>query len=156
VFTISTGVECSAAETDKRHFTCNECFDGWIKSKVSTDDDQSAMNRLQLHLAEDRGCIHCPGISCTSDKFSPQCIAQHVTSETHHLYMIQLDEGTKRLVMPELQREFNQTLTAIRAELAAAVALNSIEEAARMSELHVIEEIITIKCPRCTQVCTSH
>jgi serine/threonine protein kinase len=156
VFTVSSGVECSATEIDQRHFTCNDCFDSWIKSKVtSDDDDQTALNKLQLHLAEDRGRIQCPGISCTSDKFTPQCIAQHVTPETHHLYMIQLDEGSKRIVMPELQKEFNQTITAIRAELAAAVALNSIEEAARMSELHVIENIITIKCPRCTQVCTA-
>eukprot|EP00953_Heterococcus_sp_UTEX-ZZ885_P038737 19881-Heterococcus_DN1.PRE.2 len=60
VFTVSSGVECSAVETDKRHFTCNECFDSWVKTKVTSDEGQSALNRLQRHLAEDRGCIQCP------------------------------------------------------------------------------------------------
>jgi hypothetical protein len=134
VCTVSSGVECSAVEIDKKHFTCNECFNSWIKSKVTSDDGQSALNKLQLHLAEDRGCIQCPGISCTSDEFTPQCIAKHVTPETYELYMMQLEEGSKRLVMPELQKEFNQTLTDIRAKPAAAAALNSAEGSARMSD----------------------
>lgn len=73
------------------------------------------------------------------------------TTETHQLHMLQLEEGTKRL--GDTYGFYSQPCGA---QLATALEVNAVEEAARMAELHVIENTIDIKCPRCTQVSQSN
>eukprot|EP00892_Ulva_mutabilis_P000791 jgi/Ulvmu1/10712/UM067_0039.1 len=78
------GIRCPADEN--RHFFCDECFDGWVKSESETAPE---------HIPKDAGEVWCmckakkdSDDGCSSKRpFSPQEVASHVQPSTYAAYL---------------------------------------------------------------------
>jgi serine/threonine protein kinase len=137
------GLECDTTVGNKPHFTCDECVDQYVA--VHTGPESAPY----LKLAQARGHMDCPIKPCASNAFSSQALALHITSAVHATYMAALSTGNEALLMPGLQRDFDNRLAALREQLQKAQVTNAIDEAARQAELHITGDLLTLKCPRC-------
>jgi hypothetical protein len=152
VVPVTAGVACTtttAAATvgSTSHFICDDCMSRYVASVVS------ATAAPYQQLAKDKGCINCPILPCTSTAFHPQAIAAHVTQAVHDNYLNALRIGNESLLVPKLEADFERRLQDLKDTLqsTAITAVSSIDDTVRLAELHVIENIVTLKCPKCTQ-----
>ena len=76
-FDVDEGVECESGDESK-HFTCNGCFSGYVRSKV---DEES----FRLLVAKG-GAIFCPFFQCAAPSLKPKVIAAHVEEEVFEEY----------------------------------------------------------------------
>jgi hypothetical protein len=147
----TAGIACTTAAAvdaigSTSHFTCDDCMNRYVASVVS------ATAAPYQQLAKDKGCINCPILPCTSTAFHPQAIAAHVTQAVHDSYLDALRIGNESLLVPKLEADYERRLQALKDTLqSTATAVSSIDDTVRLAELHVIENIVTLKCPKCTQ-----
>ena len=89
---------------------------------------------------------------CTMQQFllPPHTIAAHVTAEVYAAYVAAVTTGTEAAVIAALDTDFQARLQALSSELIAAHAGRNDDEAARIAELHVLDNILQLKCPRCS------
>ena len=117
------------------HFVCDTCFDMHVRT-VATRDDRLA-----------RGAdVRCPCPECPARVFSAKQVAEHVQEATldllnalkKDLLELQVIHETEERVKEQLERERRR-----QAELSA------VERAAKAVHDHVVENLLTLKCPRC-------
>jgi hypothetical protein len=79
--------------------------------------------------------------------------AKHVTDELHTQYMAAYGKGLSEELTREFDTKMDQRLQELREALALAqaTACDALKTRARREELSVIEDILTVKCPRCSQ-----
>jgi predicted RNA-binding Zn-ribbon protein involved in translation (DUF1610 family) len=153
VVPVAAGIACTtttAAATvgsTTSHFACDDCMSRYVASVVS------ATAAPYQQLARDKGCINCPILPCTSTAFHPQAIAAHVTQAVHDSYLNALRLGNESLLVPKLEADYERRLQDLKDTLqsTATTAVSSINDTVRLAEMHVNENIVTLKCPKCTQ-----
>jgi hypothetical protein len=140
-FPLHEGVECGA-EHD-RHYVCNGCFDGHVRTEAATED-------LDM-LAERHGNVFCPyqKHGCTETAaYGDAVVARHVTAATFATYTA----GKKKLLEIQLVREIGE---AERARFEAELhRIRNMDEEQRQVHQHgiALEDAVNLKCPRCAAV----
>lgn len=134
------GVTCDG---DNQHFTCTECFKAHVTSSCTDEMRKQEMRAGKVHCPY---CVFPPTAdTCDSAPFSGQLIAGHCDAAGFKLYQ----EARVRLLEAKLAREAEVTMEKrIAAELAKMKLLGKEVFEARK---HIIEEILTLKCPKCKQ-----
>jgi hypothetical protein len=64
--------------------------------------------------------------------------------------MAALSTGNEALLMPGLQRDFDNRLAVLREQLQKAQAASAVDEAVRQAELHIKGDLLILQCPRCS------
>ena len=96
-YDVGEGVECES--NDAKHFTCNDCFTGYVRSKV--DNDAFRM------FAAKNGAISCPGYRCPAPSIKPQVLAEHVSEEVYGEY----NAALKKMEEQEINATLGESIT---------------------------------------------
>ena len=96
-YDVGEGVECES--NDAKHFTCNDCFTGYVRSKV--DNDAFRM------FAAKSGAISCPGYRCAAPSIKPQVLAEHVSEEVYGEY----NAALKKMEEQEINATLGESIT---------------------------------------------
>jgi hypothetical protein len=133
----------------ERHFTCDECFAGHVSSKVDGD-----LCELRLRMAA-KGKVYCPlrrtdrggnVIGCAgSSPISEADIVLHARASFDAFLKNknELLEITLRASITEEQKKL------FKAEQARLARMSDQERVINVHRTHIVEEILTLKCPRC-------
>ncbi|EGD79263.1 hypothetical protein PTSG_09987 [Salpingoeca rosetta] len=122
------GVRCSTGD----HFVCDVCFDSLVTS-VATHDERMA-----------RGSdVCCPTPDCSSTPFKAKTLAMHVDDDTFQAWMKLNKDITGRNVRKEEE-------AARQAEEDRRARLSQMDRDAEDARKHIVENIFTLKCPRCS------
>jgi len=143
----SDGYLCDNDEAhgEEKHFTCNDCFGGHLQSKVS--DELRLRRASNGHVycpvrrkAADGKVLGCPG----SKPISEAAILKHAPTlfDAFLKHKQELLEITLRATITEEQRKLFQM------EQERLARMGEQERVINKHRTHVVEEILTLKCPR--------
>jgi hypothetical protein len=138
---VDDGVKCASDQPDEsEHFMCSGCLDSYLKIKL----EQTGRNAL----VAGKGKVCCPMCSAQIVGF-----AKHLSDELLAQYLDAFTQGMSEELEQQFDIRVQQRVDALRNELENRyLAPNCIiDERVRRAEIHVIEEILTVKCPRCSQ-----
>mmetsp|Transcript_30659 Transcript_30659/g.86720 ORF Transcript_30659/g.86720 Transcript_30659/m.86720 type:complete len:1056 (-) Transcript_30659:200-3367(-) len=141
----AAGAHCTAATTAGRHFTCGTCLSAFVASVAGSEQAR------HLELANLDGALPCPAEACPG-RLPPADMMCHLTTEACKQYHEALRSGLEGRTAMRLETDYEQRLAELLAELVRtqAKADGTQEERALRAEQHVIENILTLKCPRCS------
>lgn len=100
-----------------------------------------------MALAEAGGRLPCPGEGC-AEQLLPGDLAAHLTGAAFEAYTAALRAGAEGRAKLSLRAEYEGRLAELSTQLAAAELGASDEQLLRHVH-HVVEDILTEKCPRC-------
>ena len=123
---LTDGVSCA-----ELHFQCDGCFDRYV-CDIATRDDR-------LARGDD---VRCPKDACSAACFTDRQVAEHVSDET----FVQLGVLRKALHEQVLVEEMEARM---EAEIKRREQLSALENQAADARRHIVEEILTLKCPKC-------
>jgi hypothetical protein len=139
---VDDGVKCAGDEhpdESDEHFMCSGCLDRYVRMKL----EETERNTLVVQ----KGQVCCPLCSAHIVGF-----AKHISDELHAQYLDAFSQGMSEELEQQFDIRVQQRVDALRNELEKAhLVPNSIDERVKRAEIHVIEEILTVKCPRCSQ-----
>ena len=134
---VGGGVECGGSEP---HFMCSACLDGTMVA--ATGDDNARV------FAERKGLIPCPSPECDSAAFDNLTLARRASADSFRAY----ERARQRLHESNVNRELEATFeTRVEAEVQRKAALSDAERQAREVRNHIVNDILTLACPRCKQ-----
>uniref|UniRef100_A0A0G4FMB0 Protein kinase domain-containing protein n=1 Tax=Chromera velia CCMP2878 TaxID=1169474 RepID=A0A0G4FMB0_9ALVE len=135
VILCSRGVSSTAASP---HFLCAPCLNRHVEALTRVDPEHSDV-RARFKAGECKvTCVH---VGCPSEPFSAPALSGHLDAE---IYSYSLWDDTRlevfeERVRREMEREFTERL---RKAL--------LEDGAQKKVREITEEILTLKCPRCS------
>eukprot|EP00929_Paragymnodinium_shiwhaense_P039962 TRINITY_DN20911_c0_g2_i2.p1 TRINITY_DN20911_c0_g2~~TRINITY_DN20911_c0_g2_i2.p1 ORF type:complete len:279 (-),score=25.42 TRINITY_DN20911_c0_g2_i2:115-951(-) len=135
------GVTCEAAAGDAEHFVCTPCFRRHVDMSIQVD--------VYLRRAAN-GRIGCPGRPCKAPPYGHSIIKAAVPADLYSRYLSSMSELSEVVLTGGGQEAKGASgRWAVTADLSSEQR----ELHARVQELrlHVIDDILTIKCPRCAQ-----
>jgi predicted outer membrane repeat protein len=132
------GVWCDRGPPGRpRHFICLECFDRHVRAGAA--EDMAALERRA-------GCVRCPhGRDCDAPPFEDIDVARLVSRATFAAHQRARERVLEARV---LQQAAAQSSVEMRAKVKRLEELGPLVYAARA---HILEEVLTLKCPRCGQ-----
>lgn len=129
------GVRCLSGV----HLLCIGCFSAQVRSQSSEDERQRFRENACFVV-----CQFCP--ADVPRGFADALVAQHVPDETFALLMRARAQVAELCICAEQEALFRRRLAAMREELAATAAT---DQEVQRHRLHIAEELLTLKCPRC-------
>lgn len=114
------GILCGA---DEPHFLCDTC----LQSLTHSCSEAAVYTQRRRE-----GRIKCPALGCSSQPYSHQVLAAHLSQESFDVY---------------LQAIFK----VVEAEALAGTATDTTTEWVELLRRHVVEDILTLKCQACGQ-----
>ena len=137
---LSQGVECTAPTAGDAQFTCDACFG----EHVTTESEKP------LHELDERQArVFCPltrhGCPCATP-YAESTVAVHVTPAVFGMYLAAKERTQEQKLVQELETHFEERLEAERLRLSE---MRSDELQIERMRCHVIDRILTLKCPRC-------
>lgn len=137
-FVVGQGLDCHGED---RHFLCDTCFG-------ATNMEHQLSGDWRGHFTANHGKIVCQWcwpkhVSFFSDKE----IAMHVTEEAYAQYRQGQDELTEVKAYRQAETRFQTQMAEIREQMLKAV--DSRQQRVYQHRLHIAENILTLKCPRC-------
>jgi hypothetical protein len=130
------GIFCHAAAAP--HFCCDMCFDMHVKNK-----SEESVGKLQKR----KGRVPCFGdATCSSRLFDDSEAALHVTPGAFKQHIAARARVVEATVSSKLERENEERLSR---ELERWQKLSEEERKTYAGRLHIVENILTLKCPRC-------
>lgn len=132
---LSQGLECAGQPS---HFVCKECLDVHVRSSA------------EAPRYEHGGRVHCPAYPryCNSCAFDDSQLASSLPPATFNLYLASRVAVLERRKAEELEHEMMERLAA---ETHRLTVLSESERKRHIARNHIVEEILTLKCPRCGQ-----
>ncbi|EEH55031.1 uncharacterized protein MICPUCDRAFT_68871 [Micromonas pusilla CCMP1545] len=141
------GAVCDGILCAETHYTCGECFEAYVMS-------ESGKSLGELKKREGR--ILCPfntdamkgADRCNATCFADKDIAKNVSNDAFAAYLRAREKIREEAMAEEMRKEMEQ-----RVELERQRAGNAAEASERLrgAREHVVEKILTLSCPRCTQ-----
>ena len=132
----SAGVECCEG-----HFLCGACVSRHAEAFMEVE------NLGMLKEREGRlKCVRYPR-ECSSG-FGDQALAQHLPAPLFKQYLEARVETIKEQMQTELEAEMKDRL---EAELQRLAALDERARKVLVARAHIVNEILTLRCPRCRQ-----
>jgi len=135
---LEEGLECSRTDGNP-HFVCQLCLDQHVKVAVGAE--------LRVREACE-GCVSCPGRPCASAPYPDVDLAKRLSASAFRRYTEARLDLLERRKAAELEGEMQVRLAA---ELRRLHALDEHQRRKRAVRNHIVEEILTLKCPRCGQ-----
>jgi hypothetical protein len=138
-FSIDEGLMCTAHVA--HHFICDECLGGHVRAGATADLGVIAQRDARM-------C--CPGVAdeeCASAPYADDDLAMHLRTSpgVFSLYL----EGRKMLLEQSLAQDANLR---VQAELKKIIEMDEEERKVLQARMHIVEDIINLKCPRCHAV----
>jgi len=132
------GVFCSGSEP---HALCGDCFEGYVRAHSSAE-----VGELQRGLICPAASAHSSG--CDAAAFSEFVIARNSSGDAFAAYLTAVLQLEGARVRREADQEWALRVAALEAQLRAADASADARQARRR---HIVDELLTSKCPRCAQ-----
>ena len=124
-----------AAAATEKHFICNDRVDGHVTAAISYE---------QLDAFTRRGGVCCVSPDCPAPPFATSLLAKVLPEATFSNYTTAKEKVAEQRINAELAADFEQRLAQERAKGQGGAALDMMKE-------HIIENILTLSCPRCHQ-----
>jgi len=115
------------------------CLENHVETSVSAE--------LRLRQANE-GRVRCPGRPCDAAAYPDVDLAKHVKAEVFRRYTESRLDLLEQRRAAELEHEMQVRLGA---ELRRLQALDERQRRVREVRNYIVEEILTLKCPRCRQ-----
>mmetsp|Transcript_34572 Transcript_34572/g.76251 ORF Transcript_34572/g.76251 Transcript_34572/m.76251 type:complete len:678 (-) Transcript_34572:103-2136(-) len=125
-FPLRGGLRCGGGGGAESHFTCAGCIDGRVRVEA-----EGALES-----------VRCCGFRCGA-LYEEQALAVHCSPESYALYQQARVQGVQAATEREVVGRFE-------AEARRREALSEADRRAEDVRKHIIEEILTLKCPRCS------
>eukprot|EP00413_Alexandrium_margalefii_P031013 CAMPEP_0204557642 /NCGR_PEP_ID=MMETSP0661-20131031/30471_1 /ASSEMBLY_ACC=CAM_ASM_000606 /TAXON_ID=109239 /ORGANISM="Alexandrium margalefi, Strain AMGDE01CS-322" /LENGTH=371 /DNA_ID=CAMNT_0051564779 /DNA_START=19 /DNA_END=1131 /DNA_ORIENTATION=+ len=135
---LEEGLECGRIDGDP-HFVCRQCLEHHVEAAVSAE--------LRLRQANE-GRVCCPGRPCDAAAYPDVDLARRVSSEVFSRYTESRLDLLEQRRAAELEGEMQARLGA---ELRRLQALDEQQRRVRWARNYIVEDILTLKCPRCRQ-----
>jgi len=135
---LEDGLECGR-NSGEPHFVCRQCLEQHVEASVSAE--------LRLRQANE-GRVCCPGRPCDAAAYPDVDLARRVGAEVFRRYTESRLDLLEQRRAAELEGEMQVRLGA---ELRRLQALDEQQRRVRVSRNYIVEEILTLKCPRCGQ-----
>jgi hypothetical protein len=139
VFEVGSGCHCSNSQTP--HSYCMECVKNLVESKCNIESGVSDM----ISLARELGHVRCA--LCTK-KMPMDNVRALLPVELQQRLAAAVHKGIEAMLAPKFEKELEDRMTALRAEMAES----SVDAEAARAELHIIEKLLNLHCPRCGTV----
>eukprot|EP00929_Paragymnodinium_shiwhaense_P066224 TRINITY_DN33192_c0_g1_i2.p1 TRINITY_DN33192_c0_g1~~TRINITY_DN33192_c0_g1_i2.p1 ORF type:complete len:1248 (-),score=333.73 TRINITY_DN33192_c0_g1_i2:377-4120(-) len=138
---LEEGLECghSGADGHDPHFVCRPCLEQHVQAACGQE--------LRLRQAAE-GRVHCPGRPCDADAYTDVDLAKRLAADVFRRYTEARLDLLEQRKAAELE---GQMQTRLDAELRRLQALDEQQRRVRAVRNHIVEEILTLKCPRCGQ-----
>jgi len=135
---LDEGLECGRLNGPP-HFVCRLCLEKHVEVSV----------RLELRVRQtNEGRVGCPGRPCDALFYPDVDLARHLSAAVFHSYTQSRLDLLEQRRAAELEGEMQMRL---EAELRRLQALDEQQRHVRAVRNHIVEEILTLKCPRCGQ-----
>ena len=139
---VAQGVCCA-----ERHYTCGDCFEAYVRSEAGKPLGE---------LKKRDGRVVCPsntdamkGVDrCHAPPFADKDIASNVSDEAFEAYLRAREKLKEETMAEEMRTEMERRVELERERAAAGAGA---AEKLRAAKEHIIENIITLCCPRCKQ-----
>uniref|UniRef100_A0A0G4G9U7 Protein kinase domain-containing protein n=1 Tax=Chromera velia CCMP2878 TaxID=1169474 RepID=A0A0G4G9U7_9ALVE len=126
------GVSC----TDRaRHFLCAECLNRQMDAHTRIDAEYSDV-RARFKAAGSK--VSCCASGCPSDAYPHTELSRHLQPDIHSQWEAARQEAAEERLRAEMETEYEQRLQ--RALM---------EDGAQRRVREIVEEVLTLKCPRC-------
>lgn len=132
------GLACGR-EDGEAHFVCRSCLEQHVHTSCTTE--------LRLRQVSE-GRVRCPGRPCDSECYPDVDLAKHLSASVFRRYTESRLDLLEQRKAAELEGEMQVRLNL---ELRLLHALDEQQRRVRAVRNHVVEEILTLKCPRCGQ-----
>lgn len=146
---VAAGAGADAAPPARRHFVCRDCMRGLALAAVDGEN-----------IVRTRGAVRCPGVdpACTAppwpfDRVLPLLVVEDQAAMLAALQAALgsattlVDDQARRLAELEASAADREAKLALRQ--AAALAQASREDKLRVTRLRLVEDVLTLHCPRC-------
>mmetsp|Transcript_35142 Transcript_35142/g.78086 ORF Transcript_35142/g.78086 Transcript_35142/m.78086 type:complete len:770 (+) Transcript_35142:389-2698(+) len=127
-FPLRGGLRCGGGGGAESHFTCAGCLNQ--RTRIAAEGG-----------LEPRGGVRCCGFRC-GVLYEEQALAVHCSPESYALYQQARVQGVQAATEREVVGRFE-------ADRLRREALSEADRRAEDVRNHIIEEILTLKCPRC-------
>ena len=140
---VTQGLECCGT---LKHFHCNECLSGHVMNESSKDladlKDRQGRVFCSWRKKDIRGNYQCD----FADPFSEAQLASHCSDGVFAAYLQGVAKVTEARLAQDMEAGFEERMKAERARIEA---MTEAELKIDKTRRHIIEEILTLKCPRC-------
>ena len=139
---VAQGVCCA-----ERHYTCGDCFEAYVRSEAGKPLGE---------LKKRDGRVVCPSNTdamkgadrCHAPPFADKDIASNVSDEAFEAYLRAREKLKEETMAEEMRTEMERRVELERERAAAGAGA---AEKLRAAKEHIIENILTLCCPRCKQ-----
>lgn len=135
---LEEGLECGRTD-GQPHFVCHGCLEGHVEATVTSE--------LRIRQACE-GRVRCPGRPCDAATYPDVDLARCLSAAVFQRYTESRLDLLEQRRAAEMEGEMKARLDA---ELRRIQALDEQQRRVRMVRNHIVEEILTLKCPRCGQ-----
>eukprot|EP00927_Polykrikos_kofoidii_P033663 TRINITY_DN2848_c1_g1_i1.p1 TRINITY_DN2848_c1_g1~~TRINITY_DN2848_c1_g1_i1.p1 ORF type:complete len:1314 (+),score=241.86 TRINITY_DN2848_c1_g1_i1:354-3944(+) len=135
---LEEGLECGRNDGEP-HFVCSGCLEQHVEAACSME--------LRVRTAAE-GRVRCPGRPCDAVAFTDVDLAKRLGAEVFRRYTESRLDLLEQRKAAELEEQMQARLDA---ELRRLQALDESQRRTRSVRNHIVEEILTLKCPRCGQ-----
>ena len=125
------GAAGGADQDAEKHFVCNECLEGHVLGSISPD---------VMDLFTQRGGVRCVNPGCEAPCFADVTLAKVLPEDVFKQYQVAKDRVAEQRINAELEAGFEQRLARQREG-----------GAAQLVKEHIVDNILTMRCPRCKQ-----
>jgi len=136
---LEDGLECGCGHGGDQHFVCRPCLEQHV--------DNSCNAELRLRQATE-GRVRCPGRPCDAAPYPDADLAKNLSAVVFRRYSEARLDLLEQRKTAELEGQMQARLDA---ELRRLQALDEQQRRVRAVRNHIVEEILTLKCPRCGQ-----
>lgn len=133
---VAAGIECPNGSA---HFLCNGCLSRHVEEDVTSEN---------LPRFCQRGGVRCPGIGCTEETFGDQELASHLPMDAWQKYRAAKFRLEEQRIYAQAESDIKLR---IKAEQERNQSLGSNEVEALRHQKNIVEDILTLRCPRCRQ-----
>ena len=122
------------------HFICLECLAGHVGA---------AIEHLQLDAFRQKGGVCCVDPGCEAPPFADNVLAKALPQQSFANYLKAKETIAEQRINAELEQGFEQRLEVERKKAEETAEVGGRR---RRYKNHILENILTLSCPRCKQV----
>ena len=140
------GISCAEA-----HYTCGECFESYVKSEIEKPVGEVRKRDPEGRCLCPRNTASAGADRCVARPFADKDVAARLTHDTFERYLRSRAAIRETAVADEMRAEMERRVDVEKRRAEAAASEAGAEERLRNAKEHIVERVLTLCCPRCTQ-----
>ena len=140
------GISCPAA-----HYTCGECFESYVKNEIEKPVGEVKKRDPEGRCLCPRNTASAGPDRCVAKPFADKDVAARLTHETFERYLRSRAAIREAAVAEGMRVEMEARVAAEKRRAEALATEAGSVEKLRSAKEHIVERILTLACPRCTQ-----